>query len=58
MEHVTNSKGAMRPVRQHAYLGANPGVIGKHRIDLRDNDAKFFVKERVERVSKSPNAKG
>ena len=48
----------MRPLRQHAYPGANPGMTGKHQIDLRDNDAEFFVKERAEMVSKSPNAKG
>ena len=27
-------------------------------IDLRDNDGKYFVKERVEMMSKGPDAKG
>jgi cytochrome c len=38
--------------------GANPKMIGKDVIDLRDNDGKYFVKERVEMMSKGPNAKG
>ncbi|MGZ5571696.1 MAG: cache domain-containing protein [Usitatibacter sp.] len=38
--------------------GANPKMIGKDLIELRDNDGKYFVKERVEMMSKSPNAKG
>src|SRR5947207_9143548 len=38
--------------------GANEKMIGKHVIDLRDNDGKYFVKERVEMMSKSPNASG
>jgi cytochrome c len=37
--------------------GANAKMIGKDVIDLRDNDGKFFVKERVEMMSKGPNAK-
>ena len=37
--------------------GANEKMIGKDVIDLRDNDGKFFVKERVELMSKAPNAK-
>ena len=38
--------------------GANAKMIGKDVIDLRDSDGKFFVKERVEMMSKSPTAKG
>lgn len=38
--------------------GANPKMIGKDVIELRDNDGKYFVKERVEMMSKGPNAKG
>ena len=38
--------------------GANDKMIGKDVIELRDNDGKFFVKERVEMMSKSPEAKG
>ena len=38
--------------------GANTKMIGKDVIDLRDSDGKFFVKERVEMMSKSPTAKG
>lgn len=38
--------------------GANEKMIGKDLIDLRDNDGKYFVKERVDMMSKSPDAKG
>jgi cytochrome c len=38
--------------------GANAKMIGKDLIDLRDVDGKYFVKERVEMMSKSPDAKG
>ena len=38
--------------------GANEKMIGKDVIDLRDNDGKYFVKERVEMMSKSADAKG
>ena len=38
--------------------GANEKMIGKDVIELRDVDGKYFVKERVEMMSKSPNAKG
>ena len=38
--------------------GANDKMIGKDVIELRDNDGKFFVKERVEMMSKGPDAKG
>jgi cytochrome c len=38
--------------------GANDKMIGKDVIELRDNDGKFFVKERVEMMSKAPDAKG
>ena len=38
--------------------GSNDKMIGKDVIDLRDNDGKFFVKERVEMMSKGPEAKG
>lgn len=37
--------------------GANEKMIGKDVIDLRDVDGKYFVKERVELMSKSPDAK-
>lgn len=37
--------------------GANPKMIGKDLIDLRDVDGKYFVKERVEMMSKSADAK-
>jgi signal transduction histidine kinase len=33
--------------------GANEKMIGKDVIDLRDNDGKYFVKERVEMMSKA-----
>ena len=38
--------------------GANAKMIGKDLIDLRDVDGKYFVKERVEMMTKSPDAKG
>ena len=38
--------------------GANAKMIGKDVIDLRDVDGKFFVRERVEMMSKGPDAKG
>jgi len=38
--------------------GANAKMIGKEVIDLRDNDGKYFVKERVEMMGKGPEAKG
>ena len=38
--------------------GANEKLINKDVIELRDNDGKYFVKERVEMMSKSPTAKG
>jgi cytochrome c len=38
--------------------GANEKMIGKDVIELRDNDGKYFVKERVEMMSKGPNASG
>ena len=38
--------------------GANAKMIGKELIDLRDNDGKYFVKERVDMMSKGPDAKG
>src|ERR1017187_9211570 len=37
--------------------GANDKMIGKEVIELRDSDGKYFVKERVEMMSKSPEAK-
>src|SRR5258708_36350651 len=37
--------------------GANEKMIGRDVIDLRDNDGKYFVKERVEMMAK-PDAKG
>ena len=38
--------------------GANEKMIGKDVIDLRDVDGKYFVRERVEMMSKGANAKG
>jgi len=38
--------------------GSNEKMIGKEVIDLRDNDGKYFVRERVEMMSKGPEAKG
>lgn len=38
--------------------GANEKLIGKDVIELRDTDGKYFVKERVEMMSKGPAAKG
>jgi cytochrome c len=38
--------------------GANEKLIGKDVMELRDNDGKYFVKERVEMMSKGPEAKG
>ncbi len=38
--------------------GSNEKMIGKDLIDMRDNDGKYFVRERVEMMAKSPNAKG
>jgi len=38
--------------------GSNEKMVGKEVIDLRDNDGKYFVKERVEMMSKGPDAKG
>jgi cytochrome c len=38
--------------------GANDKMIGKDVIELRDSDGKYFVKERVEMMSKGPEAKG
>jgi signal transduction histidine kinase len=38
--------------------GANEKMIGKDVIELRDSDGKYFVKERVEMMSKGPEAKG
>jgi signal transduction histidine kinase len=38
--------------------GSNEKMIGKDVIELRDNDGKYFVKERVEMMSKGPDAKG
>ena len=38
--------------------GSNEKMIGKDMIYLRDNDGKYFVKERVEMMSKGPDAKG
>lgn len=38
--------------------GSNAKMIGKDMIELRDNDGKYFVKERVEMMSKGPDAKG
>src|ERR1041384_691943 len=36
--------------------GANEKMIGRDVIDLRDTDGKYFVKERVELMSKGPDA--
>jgi signal transduction histidine kinase len=38
--------------------GSNEKMIGKDVIELRDNDGKYFVRERVEMMSKSPTASG
>jgi cytochrome c len=38
--------------------GANEKLIGRDVIDLRDVDGKYFVRERVEMMSRSPDAKG
>lgn len=38
--------------------GSNEKMIGKDVIDLRDTDGKYFVRERVEMMSKSPTASG
>ena len=38
--------------------GANEKMIGRDVIELRDTDGKYFVKERVEMMSKGPNANG
>jgi len=38
--------------------GANEKMIGREVIELRDSDGKYFVKERVEMMSRSPEAKG
>ncbi|HSW82067.1 MAG TPA: cache domain-containing protein, partial [Usitatibacter sp.] len=38
--------------------GSNEKMVGKEVIDLRDNDGKYFVRERVEMMSKGPDAKG
>lgn len=38
--------------------GANEKMIGKDVIDLRDVDGKYFVRERVEMMGKSPTASG
>ena len=38
--------------------GANEKMIGKDLIDLRDSDGKYFVKERVDMMSKGASAKG
>ena len=38
--------------------GSNEKMIGNDVIELRDNDGKYFVKERVEMMSKGPDAKG
>jgi len=38
--------------------GANEKMINKDVIDLRDTDGKYFVRERVEMMSKAPEAKG
>jgi len=38
--------------------GANEKMIGKDLIELRDSDGKYFVKERVDMMSKGPSAKG
>ena len=33
-------------------------MIGKDLIEMRDSDGKYFVRERVEMMSKSPTAQG
>ena len=38
--------------------GSNAKMVGKDMIELRDNDGKYFVKERVEMMSKGADAKG
>jgi signal transduction histidine kinase len=38
--------------------GANEKMIGKDLIDLRDNDGKYFVRERVDMMTKGADAKG
>ena len=38
--------------------GANDKMIGRDVLDLRDTDGKYFVKERVEMMSKGPSANG
>ena len=38
--------------------GSNEKMIGKDVIELRDNEGKFFVKERIEMMCKSPTASG
>ena len=38
--------------------GSNEKMVGKEVLDLRDNDGKYFVKERIEMMSKGPDAKG
>ena len=38
--------------------GANEKMIGKDVIELRDNDGKYFVKERVEMMSQGPGRQG
>ena len=38
--------------------GANDKMIGRDVLELRDNDGKYFVKERVEMMSKGPSVNG
>ena len=38
--------------------GANDKMVGRDVLELRDNDGKYFVKERVEMMSKGADAKG
>jgi signal transduction histidine kinase len=38
--------------------GSNEKMIGKDVLELRDSDGKYFVKERVQMMSKGPDAKG
>jgi signal transduction histidine kinase len=38
--------------------GANDKMIGRDVLELRDTDGKYFVKERVEMMSKGADAKG
>jgi cytochrome c len=38
--------------------GSNAKLIGKDVLELRDVDGKYYVKERVEMMSKGPDAKG